>query len=351
MPAARLDITQFPYSVTQPWQGNDASVPDPTPKIQQAIDDLAANGWGLMDTGGTDGGVIDFPPWVVGPITDTLVMRDGVRFCGNSNASSRLMMGEAFPGTTPNKPMINLGAGDPNVRGHASFGGGIKDMFISARTGVVAATGNYVVYSRNVQDSGAIIENAVIDGGSHFGGIKYMEGDGGASLIQFKDIQVRARRLARAAGNVPMVVKVSGSTMVEIDGFEPYVDWADPEHLELGALASSYGLIALGGNFTIKRVHGEAVKWPIYFGVHGGSGTPGAPDYSPPTDTNSCAYIERVTGGGGNERLVYEDGAIWHGKITLDRILLTSPSIPYSFYSKNRSSLNNTADIVDRIRL
>jgi hypothetical protein len=351
MPAARLDITQFPYSVTQPWQGNDASVPNPTAAIQQAIDDLAANGWGLMDTGGTDGGVIDFPPWVVGPITDTLVMRDGVRFAGNNNAASRLMMGEAFPGTTTGKHMINLGAGNPNARGYASFGGGIKDLNVSARLGVVSAAHNYTIYSRNVQDSGAILDNVVVDGGTHFGGFKYMEGDGGASLIKVKDIQVRSRKQARAIGNLPMVVKVSGSTMFEIDGFEPYVGWEDDNNPGFGAVASSYGLLALGGNFHIKRVHGEAVKWPIYFGEHGGSGTPGGLDWSPPTDTNCQAYVEFVTGGAGNERLVWEDGAKWHGKITLDHVMLKTPSIPYSFYSTSRSSLNKTADIIDRIRL
>lgn len=351
MPSARLDITQFPYSVTQPWQGNDASVPNPTAAIQQAIDDLAANGWGLMDTGGTDGGAIDFPPWVVGPITDTLIMRDGVRFVGNSKASSRLMMGTAFPGTTPDKHMVNLGAGDPHVRGHASFGGGIKDIIISARAGVLAAVGNFTVYSRNVQDSGAIIDNSVIDGGTHFGGIKYIEGDGGASLVKFADIEVRARKEAQAIGNVPMVVKVAGGTQVEIDGFEPACSWIDDAHPELGAFAGSYGLIALGGDFHIKRVHGEAVEYPIYFGEYAGHGSPGDPDYSPATDNSNQAYVERVTGGGGNKRLIFVDSAKWTGKITRDRIMLKTPTIPYSFYSSVNSALNSTVDIVDRSRV
>lgn len=346
-----LDITQFPYSVTQPWQGNDASVPNPTAAIQQAIDDLAANGWGLMDTGGTDGGAIQFPPWVVGPITDTLIMRDGVRFVGHNKAASRLMMGESFPGTTPGKHMINLGAGDPHAAGHASFGGGIHDLIVSARLGVVAATGNFTVYSRNVQDSGAILNRAVIDGGSHFGGFKYMEGDGGASLLKFMDIEVRARKDACQLGNVPMVVKVSGSTMVQIDGFEPYVDWIDPQNPGLGAIDNSYGLLALGGSFRINRVHGEGVKYPICFAEYGGYGQPGDPDYSPATDSNCQAYVEDVSGGGGNTQLIRVESAKWTNKITRDHIMLKTPSIPYSFFSTVNSALNSTVDIIDRSRV
>lgn len=339
---AVLDITKAPYNVTQPWQGVDASVPDYTSVIQQAIDDLAANGWGLMDTGGTDGGEIVFPPFVVS-ISDKLVMRDGIRFRGNNKAASRLMMRESFPGTTAGKHMLDLGDA---TTGHASFGGGIRDMHISARKGVVAAAANFVVYSNNVQDSGAIVDNCVIDGGSHFGGIKYMEGRGGASLLKFADLVVISRKDALAVGNVPMVVKVSGSTQVEIDGFEPVCDWIDNNNLALGAMPGSYGLLALGGDFTIKRVHGEAVRYPIYFGEYGGNG-----QNSPPTDNNCMAYVERVTGGGGNDRLIWEDSSKWHGRITRDRVTLKSPTVQYSFYSSSRSSLNSTVDIIDRSRV
>lgn len=348
MPAARLDITQFPYSVTQPWTGNDSSQPDPTAAVQQAIDDLAANGWGLMDTGGTDGGAIDFPPWVIA-ISDKLVMRDGVRFVGNNKAASRLMMRENFPGTTPGKHMIDLGDA---TSGHASFGGGIQDMHISARKGVLAAVGNFTVYSNNAQDSGAIIDNCIIDGGSHFGGIKYMEGVGGASLVKFADIVAISRKDALLLGNVPMVVKVSGSTQVEIDGFEPVVDWINDAQPELGAVAGSYGLLALGGTFDIKRVHGEKVRYPIYFGEYGGGGPiwPGGPN-SPATDNNNQAYVSFVTGGGGNHRLIWVDSAKWTGKITRDHIMLKSPAIPYSFYSSVNPALNSTVDIIDRSRV
>lgn len=348
MQPARLDITQFPYNVTQPWQGNDASVPNPTAAIQQAIDDLAANGWGLLDTGGTDGGVIEFPPWVVGPITDKLIMRDGIKFKGNNRAASRLMMGEHFPGTTPGKHMIDLGDA---TTGHASFGGGIQDMHISARKGVLAASGNFAVYSNNVQDSGAIIDNCRIDGGSHFGGHKYMEGRGGTSLLKYADIEMIARKDALALGNVAMVIKVSGSTLVEIDGFEPSCDWVDNNNLSLGAIPGSYGLVALGGNFHIKRTHGEAVQIPIYLGEYGGHGVPGDPDYSPASDGNGYAHIEYVTGGGGNTKLIFVDSAKWTGKVTREHIMLKSPTIPYAFYSSINPALNSTVDIIDRSRV
>lgn len=347
MPAARLDIMQFPYSVTQPWQGNDAGQPDPTAAVQQAIDDLAANGWGIMDSGGTDGGVIDLPPWPIA-ISDKLVMRDGIKFAGNNKAASRITMRENFPGTVPGKHMIDLG---DCTTGHASFGGGIKDLHISARPGVLAAGGNFVIYSNNVQDSGAIVDNCQIDGGTHFGGIKYMEGRGGASLVKFADIIVIARKDAQALGNVPMVIKVAGGTQVEIDGFEPACGWIDNANPGLGAVVNSYGLLALGGSYHIKRVHGEGVEYPIYFGEYGGAGSPGDPNYSPATDNNNQAYVEWMTGGGGNKRLIWEDSAKWHGKITRDHIMLKTPTVPYSFYSTSRSALNSTVDIIDRSRV
>jgi hypothetical protein len=348
MPAARLDITQFPYSVTQPWQGNDATAPDYTAAVQQAIDDLAANGWGLLDTMGTDGGAIDFPPWVVS-ISDKLIMRDGVRFVGNNKAASRLLMRESFPGTVPGKHMIDLGDA---TSGHASFGGGIQDMHISARKGVLSVAGNFVVYSNNVQDSGAIIDNCIIDGGSHFGGIKYMEGVGGASLVKFADIQVNCRKDAILLGNVTMVVKVSGATMVEIDGFEPACDWIDDDHPELGAVANSYGLLALGGTFKIRRVHGEKVKWPVYFGEYAGGGPqwPGGPN-SPATDDNNQAYVEMVTGGGGNTKIIWMDSAKWKGRLTLDHIMPKSGSIPHTLYSTVSGVSSITTEIIDRIRV
>jgi len=353
MQPALLDITQFPYSITDPWQGNDSSVPNPTAKIQQAIDDLAANGWGLMDTGGTDGGAIVLPPWVVGPITDTLIMRDGVRFVGNSKASSRLMMGESFPGTVPGKHMINLGAGQEHVRGHASFGGGIKDCIVSARAGVLAAGGNFTVWSRNVQDSGAILERCVIDGGSHFGGFKYMEADGGASTLKFFDIEVRAHKAAILLGNVPMVIKVPGSTQVIIDGFLPSCDWIDDQNPELGAIANSLGLLALGGNFHIIHSHAEKLKRVIHFSEYAGRHTDDVdhPDYSPATDSNCQALVEQITGGGGNNALIYVDSPKWTGKITRDHIMLKSPGIPYSFQSTVNLALNSTVDIIDRSRV
>jgi len=344
-----IDLTQAPYDVTQPWQGNDAAVPDYTAAIQQAADDARNQGWGLMDTGGTDGGRLILPPFVV-PISDTLMLHDGVSLEGHSKASSRISMRSSFPSTTPGKHMINLGAGDPHVRGHASFGGQIKNLFISAGIGMPAAAGNFVFYSRNAQDTGAILDTVVLDGGTHYGGGKYMEGDGGASLIKFKDLEIRARKDAIALGNVAFVVKVSGSTMVEFDGLEPACSWLDNEHPELGAVANSFGLMCLGGDFTIKRVHGEACKYPIYFGEYAGHGVPGDPDYSPGTDSNCFASVERVTGGGGNDRLVWEDSSKWHDKIMLERVDPKSPSIPYAFYSSTRSVLNKTK-IVDRIRV
>lgn len=342
-----IDLTQFPYNVTQPWQGVDASVPDYTAAIQQAFDDARNQGWGLMDTGGTDGGRIIHPPFV-SSISDKLVMHDGVALEGHTRASSRIMMRQNFPGTTPGKHMIDLGDA---TTGHASFGGQIKNMNISARKGVLAASGNFVVYSNNVQDSGAIIENCRIDGGSHFGGHKYMEGRGGTSLLKYADIEMIARKDALALGNVCMVVKVSGSTLVEIDGFEPSCDWVDNNNLSLGAVTGSLGLVALGGNFHIKRTHGEAVQIPIYFGYYGGHGQPGDPDYSPASDGNGYAHVEYVTGGGGNTKLIWVDHAQWTGKVTREHVMLKSPSIPHSFYSSINSALNSTVDIIDRSRV
>lgn len=343
--AARLDLTQAPYNVTQPWQGNDASAPDYTAAIQQAIDDLAAQNWGYLDTGGGDGGVIEFPPFVVS-ISDTLIMRDGIRFVGNNKAASRIMMRQNFPGTTPGKHMIDLG--DRNS-GHASFGGGIKDMHISARDGVVSITDNYTVYSNNVQDSGAIVDNCIIDGGSHFGGIKYFEGIGGASLVKFADVVAIARPSALALGNVPMKVKVSGSTMVEIDGFEPVVGMANATD----AVAGSIGLFALGGSFRISRVHGEQVKYPIYFSAWGGNSAPRYPGDtvgSPATDAYCQAHVSWVTGGIGNDCLVFCDAPNkWQGKMTLDHLMLKSPAITRSFLGYGMTTLYG--DVIDRIRI
>ena len=338
---AFLDLTQAPYNVTQPWMGDDASAPDYTETIQLAIDNLASQNTGLIDTGGGDGGTILFPPFVVS-ISDKLIMRDGIKFQGNNRAASRLMMRMNFPGTTPGKHMIDLG---DETTGHASFGGGIHDMHISARKGVAAAYNNYTVFSNNVQDSGAIISNCRIDGGSHFGAIKYMEGRGGASLVKFADIEAISRKQARAIGNVPMYVKVSGSCLVEIDGFEPSCDWINDDHPEYGAIPESFGLLALGGTFDIKRVHAEAVEYPIYFGEYLGGG-----DNSPPGPDNYCqARVSWMTGGAGNKALVWINTPQWVGKVTLDHIMLKTPSIPCSI--RRYGAPNITSDVIDRIRI
>lgn len=349
MPAV-LDLTQAPYNVTQPWQGVDASVPDYTAAIQQAADDLRNQGWGLLDTGGTDGGRIMLPPFVVS-ISDKIVLHDGISLEGNSKASSRIMMRESFPGTTPGKHMIDLGDA---TSGHASFGGQLRNVHVSARKGVLAAAGNFAVYSNNAQDSGAIIDNCIIDGGTHFGGIKYMEGIGGASLVKFAEIVAISRKDALAIGNVPMVVKVSGSCMVEVDGFEPVVSWIDDAHPENGAVANSLGILCLGGTFIIKRVHGEAVRHPIYFGEWAGSSTPRYPGDtigSPATDNFCQARVSFVTGGQGNTDLVWVDSTKWVGKLTLEHIMLKTPTITTALLSTTAGISSINSDIIDRIRV
>jgi len=351
-----IDLTESPFDVTQPWQGTDVGIPDYGPAIQAACDKARDENWGLSDNFGNDGARIRFPPFTVTsgiPITQ----HSGVAWEGHTHASSTLLARRSFDGDIGSRPTgfykHFVDVGDRNA-GHAVFGNQITRMRVAMQLGILAKGGEFAVYSNNAQDTKDILGDMTADGVSHHGGIKYMEGVGGASLVSFSDIKANARKDALALGNVPMVVKVSGSCMVEIDGFEPACSWADSAHPELGAVSGSYGLICLGGDFHIRRVHGEAVKYPLYFGEYGGSPVPRYPGDtigSPATDDNCQAYIERVSGGAGNDRLIWEDSPKWHGKITRDRIMLKSPSIPYSFYSTSRSALNSAADIIDRSRV
>lgn len=356
-----IDLTESPFDVTQPWQGNDASVPDYGPAVQLANDIARDRNWGISDWFGNDGARILFPDFTV-TSGIPIVQHSGVAWEGHTHASSTLLARRSFDsdigtrptGLTNSKHFVDMG--DRNC-GHAVFGNQITRMRVAMQLGILARPGDFTVFSNNAQDTKDILGDMTADGGSHYGGIKYMEGLGGASLISFSDIKANARKDALALGNVPMAVKVSGSTMVEIDGFEPACSWVDVngvEHPELGAVSGSYGLMCLGGDFHIRRVHGEKVKYPLYFGEYGGSALPRHPgdtEGSAATDNSCQAYVERVTGGGGNDRLIWEDSPKWHGKITRDRVMLKTPSIAYSFFSTSRPALNSTVDIVDRSRV
>jgi len=296
-----LDITKPPYNVTVPWQGSDASAPDYWALLQQAANDLAAGNWGLIDSNGGDGGRILMPPWTVS-IGQKLVLPDGVSLQGHSKASSTLLMRQGF---NPAHHFIDLG---DSASGHASFGGQITKMHIASQKGTVANSGSFMIFSNNVQDTKGIVSDCIVDGGSHFGGIKYLDGVGGASLLDFDNLVVNSRADALALGNVPMAVRVSGSTMVRIDGFEPSVGWL-PDGVT--AIPGSYGLLCLGGSYRLTRFHFEATATGVYFGGSAGQ-----------IYENSMAELDWFTGGGGLTSMVtIENAPMWKDKIWMNKMM------------------------------
>ena len=334
-----LDLTQAPYNITQPYTSNDdSSAPDYGPAIMQANDDLANGNWGRMDTGGADGGRMILPPFTVST-SIPIRLHDGVSIEGHSHASSRLTTRDNFPATGAGNHIIALG--DIDLPRHASFGGQVKNMIVSAKKGLVAAPGNYCVFSDSLQDSGYIFDNCRIDGGTHFGAVKYVHGIGGASIVKMRDLEVISRKDALALGNLPMVIDVSGSTMVTLEEIEPTCGWVDDANQGLGAVPGSFGIAVYNGDVEIYGVHAEGVQFPIWFG-DGGSHNNGY----------NRAHVERITGGAGNLCLVRVDGSTkWKDQITLKNIMKKTPSIPNSLSSNQPGVPSRTADISDQIRV
>lgn len=272
-----IDVTQAPYNINIPWTGSDASAPDYWAPLQQAANDLAANNWGLIDTGGGDGGTLKMPAFAVS-IGQKLVLPPGVSLRGDSMASSTLVMRETF---NPADHFIDLG--DSTV-GYAAFGSYIKDMHIWSPKTVDAGYQTFMIYSNNAQDNGSIVENVIVDGGAKRGGIKYEIGVGGATLVRFKQLVINARYI----NNQPMLVNCSGSTIVEIDGFEPSIGWED----EANQVAKEHGigLVAKGGAFKLSNFHFEQVETGVFFNMT--------------SDAQCMAECQWFTGGGGLENMI-----------------------------------------------
>jgi hypothetical protein len=316
----------------------------------QANDDAEAISAGRMDTGGTDGARLLAPPF---PISTSIPIKlhDGVSIEGNSRASSRIITRDNFPAMVPGNHILNIGDGGGYLTGHASFGGQVKNINISAKKGLVTVPGNFAVFSNNIQDSGAVVDNCRLDGGSHFGGFKYMEGRGGATFVHLSDVEVIARQDAHAIGNVCLAIKVAGATQVYLTRISPSCDWVDNNNLALGAIPGSYGLVLYGGTFHIDGVHGEAVQRPITFAEYGAYGTPQDDFYSPGTDGYCRAIVKNVSGGGGNTELVRIDSPTgkWLNKITLENIMPKTPSI--TTVVKRAQGTDITTEIIDPIRI
>jgi len=329
-----MDLTEEPFSITEPHINNDdTSAPDYYEALQLASDKMAENP-GLMDTMGGDGGRGWVPPFTVST-SKPIIMRDGVAFQGANKAASRIIQRMDFP----QKSMFDFGD-KTNLPRHASFGGQLKDLHLSSRMGITAAPGNFVVDCDNVQDSGYILDNCQIDGGSHFGAVKYVNGIGGASIVKMRDLVVIARQNAQLIGNVPMAISVSGATMVTLEEIEPSCGWLTDSNPALGAIPNSYGICCYAGDIWIKGVHGEKVQTPVWFGDGG------------PFTENMQAKVERITGGGGNTCLVrVENSSKWLGKIALEYIMPKSPGIPLSLWSSQPGVPSIAGEIRDRIRV
>lgn len=327
-----LDITQPPYNVTIPWTGSDATSPDYWAPLQQAANDLAAGNWSLIDYKGGDGGKILMPPWTVS-IGQKLVLPDGVSLQGHGKASSCLLMRNGF---NPASHFIDFG---DSTSGHASFGGQIKDMHIASQNTCVANSGSFLIFSNNVQDTQDMISNCWLDS-SYFGGIKYLGGVGGATMIEFNNLTVNCRD-AGSLGNVPMVVRVGSSTMVRIDGFEPSVGWLGPAENQI-AKPGSYGLICLGGSYQLSRFHPEQVETCVHFGAT-----------TPPIEgdiyADNIAELDWFTGGGGLKNMVtIEHTYQWANKIWMNKMMRKGVWIGPTVNNGNGTSVYT--DILDWTR-
>jgi hypothetical protein len=275
------------FGVVGDWKRNDATATDNSDNLDEAI--YAAGNREpeqYIDFGRHNGDVIQLPAGSI-MLSRKVVLPWGVSLRGSSQAGTQLIMKETF---NPADHFIDLG--DSSVP-NACFGSSLQDLGIWCPPEMPANYGPSVIFSNNAQDNDPVFGNLRIQAGKRHG-IWYEHGHGGATKVTMRELSISAT----GPNSVPLVVKCSGSTIVEVSSFKPTCGWIDNAHPEEGARVNSIGMVALGGSFRITDFHPEGVETGIFFNMNGRMVDP-PPPAAPAPDPNCMAECSFFTGGGG----------------------------------------------------
>ena len=322
-----IDLSQAPYNVVGDWNRSDATATDNFNAIQDAAYEAAEVMAEHNDFGGASGDMIQLPK---GPImiSQPIVLPDGVGMQGVSAYGTTLVAKQTLD---PTKHVVTLGNPTSML---ASFGGKIRDMNIWHPPNVDADNGAALVYTNNVQDVDAILQNIRLYGFKRQcfrGEIGY----GGASIISLKQVTGNTNK----PGVPAFHLDYGGSTMVNIDGIEPAGGRKneDPNHADYDKpIDGTVGIYCRGGNFSIRRFHPEQCDYGILINLK---------------NTDCFADIRHTTGGPATNHLF----VIQNNPTQLNRIRFTNAIrngvIGHMVSNGQRGASHIDSEIIDPIIL
>jgi hypothetical protein len=295
-----IDLALPPYNVVGDWNGSDSAATNNTNAIKDAIAAAHAsntNG-GVVDAGGTQGDTLVLPKGSV-MFDDTLVLGNGVALQGAGDYATNLVMKGNFD---PEKHGIILGS-DGDVL--SSFGGRLSNLCVHSRP-TMPVTSKAVVYSNDVQD-GFLLDHVRLYGFNR----RWFHGEigyGGAAMVRFRQVTGNCSVPAMAGG----YFDYGESTMVEIDGIEPSGARVDPTSEQSPAKPGTVGVLARGGMFDIRRMHGELLETTLLINLR---------------SAVSYCDVSKMTGGPMNrDAIVIVSNPANVGNVTLNRIIKNGES-------------------------
>lgn len=312
-----IDLSLPPYNVVGDWNGSDAVATNNTNAIKDAIAAAHAsntNG-GIVDAGGTQGDTLLLPKGSI-MFDDTLVLGDGVALQGAGDYATNLVMKADFD---PEKHGVILGS---NGDTFSSFGGRLSNMCVWARP-TMPVTGKAVVYSNDVQD-GFLLDHVRLYGFNR----RWFHGEigyGGATMVRFRQVTGNCSVPDMAGG----YFNYSEGTMVEIDGVQPSGARIDPTDEQSPAKPGTVGVLARGGCFDIKRIHGELLETTLLINLQ---------------SAQSYCDVSYMTGGPMNrDAIVIAANAANVGNVKLKRIRRNGES-RYTVLNGNGSNISVNID-------